>query len=74
MVGRAPYMLNLLYMSKTYSMAIVSLLVAVLPLVGFEVTDTGTLEQAIAAILALGIAADRLRKGDISLLGLRKSR
>jgi len=55
-------------------MAIVSLLVAVLPLVGFEVTDTGTLEQAIAAILALGIAADRLRKGDISLLGLRKSR
>lgn len=59
-------------MSKTYSLAIIGLITALAPVFGFELTDSAALEQVITAVVFLGIAADRLMKKDISVIGLRK--
>lgn len=59
-------------MSKTYSLAVIGLVTAVAPLLGFELTDSAALEQVVSAVIFIGIAIDRLLKKDISIIGLRK--
>lgn len=59
-------------MSKIYTLAIIGIVTSVAPALGFEVTDSGLLEQVVTAVIFVGIAVDRVRKGDISAIGLRK--
>jgi hypothetical protein len=58
--------------SKTYALAVIGLLTAVLPLIGFEIVDSSSLEEIVTAVIFLGIAADRFLKGDISILGMKQ--
>lgn len=58
--------------SKTYAMAVIGLLTALLPLFGFEIIDSSALEEVVTAVIFLAIAADRFLKGDISSLGIKK--
>ena len=59
-------------MSKTYALAVIGLVTAIAPIFGYQLTDSATLEQMISATVFLFIGIDRLRKGDISAIGLRK--
>jgi hypothetical protein len=63
-------------MSKTYIAALVALLSALLPLLGFEIADSEALTNGIANIVtviaALWAIWGRVQVGDISWIGLRK--
>jgi hypothetical protein len=60
-------------MSKTYSLALIGILNVLLPVFGFEITDSGSLEQIVNALVLIGIAVDRFFKKDISIIGVRKT-
>ena len=58
-------------MSKEYSGAIVILIVAVLKVFKIEI-DNGAIEGIVVGIVALWVAYNRYKKGDISIGGFRK--
>jgi len=62
--------------STTYIAGIVSVIVFVLPLIGLDVADNGTLTNTVTSIVgaigAIWVFVGRYRAGGISALGIKK--